>query len=316
MRKSLNHYWYWIKRNIVRRVLYFDCIRYWLARRHLRLLLKMLYFNWKGIWPNLNAPTDLNEALMKMSVKHQKDPISRNFIVKCADKYAVRKYVEEMGYGNTLNELIGVYDRVEEINLDILPDKFVMKMNNASGRNFICLDKSNVDWSMIKKQFSEWLKDNKFGLSSGEWHYSLIKPKIVIEKYLSNFENEMLIDYKFNVIGGKAYSCFVAYNRNPNNPHGDVCFDDYDMNWNLTENIIPQWHKNRRVISKPLCFDKMVKMAEDLCKGFEYVRFDVYEINGNLMFGEMTFTPQGCVLEFYSDDFLKKSYMDNLEVFA
>lgn len=313
--KSINHYIHWTYRNIVRFLLKSDKLRVFLVKHKLSLLLKMFYFNWKGKWPNLMNPTDLNEALMKLSVKHQKDSNVRNLIVEYADKYKVREYIEKMGYGHTLNELYGVYTDVDDIDLDSLPGQFVMKMNNASGRNFICLDKNEVNWENVKSQFREWLQDDSFGMSSGEWHYSLMQPMIVVEKYLSNLGESMLIDYKFNVIGGKVYSCFVGYNRNPNDPHGDVCFDDYDKDWNLTENILPEWHKNRRLISKPENYDKMVKMAEDLCKEIEYVRFDVYEIDGKILFGEMTFTPQGCVLEFYRDSFLKQSFEDNKTLF-
>lgn len=314
--KSIAHYIYWLKRDIVRLVLKSESLRIWLVRHHLSLYLKMFYYNWQGKWPNIKHPTDLNEALMKLSVKHQKDKEKRDFIVKCADKFAVREYVEQMGYGDTLNELYGAYDNVDDIDFDALPNQFVMKMNNASGRNFICKDKKSIDISKVKEQFKLWLADDKFGLSSGEWHYSLMKPMIVIEKYLSNLGESMLIDYKFNVIGGKVYSCFVGYNRNPDDPHGEVCFDDYDLDWNLTDNILPSWHKNQKLITKPKCYDQMIKMAEDLCNGMEYVRFDVYEIDDKIMFGEMTFTPQGCVLEFYSNKYLKQTFEDNKRVLS
>lgn len=304
--KPLSHYIYWLKRDAVHRVLRCKPLSLFISRNCLKQYLSLFYFNWTGKKINWEQPQDFNEWLLKTSLKNSKSD-KRMEIARCADKYAVRDYVEEKGYGHTLNELIGVYDNVDDIDWNSLPEKFVMKMNNASGRNLICSDKSKINWAKEKEQFRIWLKDRSFGLLTGEWQYSLIEPKIVIEKYLENLGEESLIDYKFNCINGKVYSCFVGYNRNPLDPHNEVCFDDYDLDWNRTDYIKDNWHKNRREIPKPTSFEEMKEMAENLCHGFDYCRFDLYEIDNRILFGEMTFTPQGCVLEFYNDSYLKNA---------
>ena len=276
------------------------------SKHFLKQYMAMFYCNWIGHFPNFIHPQNLNEWLLKTSLANSKGG-KRGLIANCVDKYTVRKYVESKGYSYILNELYGVYESVDEIDINALPDKFVIKMNNASGRNFICEDKCSVDWEEVFSTFRGWLNDRDFGLLSGEWQYSLIQPRIVIEKYLENFGESSLIDYKFNCFDGKILSCFVAYDRDPKDPHGEVCYDDYDLEWNRTENIKDNWHKNRKMISRPICYDEMLKIASDLSKGFEYVRVDLYEIEGRIMFGEMTFTPQGCVLEFYDDYYLENA---------
>lgn len=304
--KTLKHYIDIPFRWLIRIILSNERLSKYLSRHFLKQYLAMFYCNWVGFFPNFKRPRDLNESLLKLSLKNRKSD-KRDTIVKCVDKYAVRQYVEEKGYGYTLNELIGVYEHVEDIDVDALPERFVMKMNNASGRNYICTDKSTVDWQKIIRQFSDWLKDTDFGLLSGEWQYSLIKPRIIIERFLENIGESSLIDYKFNCFNGEVLSCFVAYNRNPKDPHGEVCYDDYDLEWNRTERIKDDWHKKRKLIPRPKCLGEMIKMASDISKGFEYVRVDLYEIEERIMFGELTFTPQGCVLEFYKDIFLKEA---------
>lgn len=311
--RSIKHYIYWLKRDFTRLIINSECLSLFLSRYFLKLYVSLWYYNWLGKWPNLKHPNDLNEALLAISVRNHSSP-NGNAIVKCTDKYAVREYISSHGYQDTLNELYGVYDNVEDIPFDKLPNQFVMKMNNASGRNLICNDKEKLDIFQVKQQFQSWLKDKTFGLRSGEWHYSRIKPKIVIEKYLENLGESSLIDYKFNCFAGKVYSCFVAYNRNPEKAHEEVCFDDYDISWRRSDNIKDIWHKDRKFIPKPQQFDRMVKMASELSKPFKYVRFDVYEVDGKILFGEMTFTPQGCVLEFYKDTFLKKALEDNRDI--
>lgn len=301
--KSIRHYIFWIGRDIARAVLRIRPFCLWLSRHDLKTYLSLFYFDWTGKRINWDDPSDFNQWLLKVSYNNSKSE-NRFKIAKCVDKYGVRDYVESCGYAPTLNELYGVYDNVDAIDFDSLPTSFVMKMNNASGRNLICPDKSMVNWPVEKEKFRVWLKDRDFGLLSGEWQYSLIEPKIVVEKYLSELDESSLIDYKFNCINGKVYSCFVGYNRNPADPHHEVCFDDYDLEWTRTESIKPEWHKDRRLIQKPSNYDLMVKMAEDMTEGFDYCRFDVYEVDGRLYFGEMTFTPQGCILEFYTDKFL------------
>lgn len=303
--KSFRHYEKVIRRRIIRSILRNRSIAHFMSKHCLKTYLAMFYENWTGRRMNYQHPQDLNQALINLSWQNSSNPKMRELIPICVDKYAVREYVASKGYSDTLNELYGVYDNVDDIDFDALPNQFVMKMNNASGRNWICKDKSQADWLKMQKQFAAWLQDDDFGWQTGEWQYSLIKPRIIIEKYLETLGEISLIDYKFQCFHGEPYSCFVGYNRDPQNPHGNVCFDDYGMEWNLTENIIPKWHHNRRYLQKPKCWERMVQMAREMSQNFTYVRFDVYEVDEKILFGEMTFTPQGCVQEFYTDDYLK-----------
>lgn len=266
----------------------------------------MFYENWTGKKMNYDDPQDFNQALIKLSWQNSRNAKMRELMPLCADKYTVREYVATRGYVDTLNELYGVYDKVDDIDFDALPNQFVMKMNNASGRNWICKNKSQCDWLERKQQFAEWLKDNEFGWQSGEWQYALIKPRIIIEKYLDSLGESSLIDYKFHCFHGEPYSCLVGYNRNPEDPHGEVCFDDYDMDWKRTERIHPTWHKNRHHIPRPKNYERMIEMARQLSRDFEYVRFDLYEVEGKILFGEMTFTPHGNVMEYYTQDTLEE----------
>lgn len=292
-------------RNIIRRsILHNVPLSHFLSKHCLKTYLAMMYAQWTRLRMDYRNPKDFNQVLIKLSYQNSRDPKMRELIPLCVDKYAVREYITAKGYGGTLNECYGIYDKVEEIDFEALPNQFVMKMTNASGRNWICKDKSKADWETMKGKFSEWLVDRDFGWWTGEWQYALIKPRIIVEKYLENLGESSLIDYKFHCFHGEPYSCFVGYNRGISNPHGNVCFDDYDMDWNRTDRILPSWHRNRRLLPKPKCLEQMIKMAEECSKDFPYVRFDVYEIDGKILFGEMTFTPQGCVQEFYTEESL------------
>lgn len=262
-----------------------------------RLYISYYYRNWVGYFPNYKNPRDFNEKLILLSLKNRKNPL----LALCADKYAVREYVTEKVGDDILNTIYGVYDSENEIPFDSLPNQFVIKITNASGYNIICEDKFKLDIDETKQKLNQWLKDSQdFGLTSCEWQYANIKPRILVEKYLSSLGESSIIDYKFNCIRGNVHSCFVAYDRSKTDSHGSVSYDHYDKNWNLIENAIkPKWHINRKIISKPVSYDKMLHIASKLSEDFDYVRVDLYEIDGNILFGELTFSPNGYVQDYY-----------------
>lgn len=298
-------------RNIIRRsILHNAQLAHFMSKHCLKTYLALFYENWTGKQMNYCHPQDMNQELIKLSYANSRSSKMRKLIPMCTDKYAVREYIASKGYADILNKLYGVYNNVEDIDFEALPNQFVMKMNNACGRNWICKDKAKADWPMIKKMFSKWMLDTDFGWETGEWQYALIKPQIVVEKYLDDLSDDgSVVDYKLHMINGKAFGFFIGYNRENDimvNPtKRGVCFDCYDTEWNLTEDILPQWHQNRRIIPKPKKLKQMLKIAEDCTKEFTYCRFDMYEINGEIIFGEMTFSPHGGVLDYYTEEYQK-----------
>lgn len=256
------------------------------------------YANREGRMPDFNNPKDFNERLMAINLAAYRDESQRNIRIMGADKYAVREYVEKKGFGNILVECYGVFNCFDEIDFNKLPNQFVMKTTNASGQNYICLDKSKMDIPAVKKQFEEWMGGTKdFGLTTGEWHYSQIKPRIIIEKYMSMFGEDMsLVDYKFHCIHGHVYGEYVCYDRIVNTH--TVNYDHYDAEWNLTDGVYPQFHPTQRLLPKPQDFDRMKEIAIALSEGIDYVRVDMYDIDGKIYFGELTFTPMGNYLPY------------------
>lgn len=261
-----------------------------------RLYLSYYYRNWVGFFPNYKHPRDFCEKLLLYGLKNKNNVLFR----QCADKASVRDYVIAKGYTEILNEVYGVYDMVEEIPFDTLPNQFVLKITNASGYNIICTDKKKLDIKKTKEQLKQWLVESDgFGFESGEWQYAYTKPRILAEKYLSNLGESSLVDYKFNCFRGNVYSCLIAYNRSTDDPHGDVCLDLYDKDFNLTEAVKPIWHKKRKTYPKPKTYTQMLEIASKLSEDFDYVRVDLYEIEDSVLFGELTFAPNGYVPDYY-----------------
>ena len=228
---------------------------------------------------DLENPTTFTEKLNWYKL-HVHDPL----MSQCADKYSVRGYVTEMGFEDILNELYAVYKSVEEIDFGSLPDQFILKAAHGSHMNLVVKDKSKINWRREKRVLSLWLKQDIYW-SGREWVYKDIPKRIIAEKYLG----DALTDYKFYCFNGIPRYLDVDIDRYTNHVR-----NYYDMEWNY----IPMKCSFVRndpdaVIEKPQQFEKMKLIAEKLSKPFQFVRVDLYEVDGRVYFGELTFYQDG-----------------------
>ena len=114
---------------------------------------KLLFLRKFGRLPELQNPKTLNEKLLKLKLERFG---SDELVRQCADKYRVRDFVRQRGCGETLNKLIAVYDRPEDICWDQLPQRFAMKWNFGCGYNIICDDKEKLNIPETVKQLKKW----------------------------------------------------------------------------------------------------------------------------------------------------------------
>lgn len=234
-----------------------------------------------GYEPNIDKPESFNEKLQWLKL-YYRNPL----MTVCADKYEVRNYVREKIGEKYLVKLIGVFDNVDDINFDNLPDKFILKVNHGSGQNIICKNKSDLNINEVKDKLSEWMlpKSNHY-FYSYEWCYKDIKPKIVCEELIQDSSNDYLDDYKFMCFNGEVKMVFVCSERQTK-----LKVDFFDLDWNKLP-FTRLYDNSQKEIKKPKNFDLMIKLAEKLSKPFPFVRVDFYEVEGRVYFGEMTFYP-------------------------
>ena len=239
-----------------------------------------LYFGYVHHNPNLVNPTTFSEKLQWLKLNYRNDlmPI-------VGDKYMVRQYLKEKGYDNLLNELIGVFDKVEDFDISKLPQQFVLKATHASGWNLIVKDKKNINWFVWKKHMKYWLTHD-IAWNGREWHYGEMKPRIVAERYLEDSSGG-LMDYKFYCFNGNAKFLQVNMGRGEKGSIQNY----YDLNWQLLPFGKSQPHNPDVIIERPQHLQQMIDIACELSKPFPYVRMDFYEANGQIYFGEFTFFP-------------------------
>ncbi|MSU02126.1 ATP-grasp fold amidoligase family protein [Tissierella pigra] len=249
---------------------------------------KYRYYKRTGKKLNLTNPKTFNEKLWWLKLNN-KDPLLTN----CSDKVKVRKYVEECGLGHILNEIYGVYDNANDIDFDNLENAFI-KTNHGSGTNIIWDKNRQFDKQKFRNIFNKALEHNYY-LESREWNYKNIEPKIIVERILEDKENKSLIDYRFLCFNGVVKIIFVdietAAEDGSHSPHAKR--NVYDRSFNYLNIKVKREPFEKSLVSKPDNFNKMVEYAEILSKPFPFCRVDLYNINEEIYFGEITFYPGG-----------------------
>ena len=232
---------------------------------------------------NLENPQTFNEKLQWLKI-YNRNPL----YTKLVDKYEVRNYIAKTIGEEFLIPLLGVWDRFEDIDFDKLPNQFVLKCTHDSGSYIICKDKNSFPLQEAKKKLGTAIKKNFF-YAAREWPYKNTFPQIIAEKYIED-SNGVLLDYKFFCFHGNVNSVMICLDRHIHNTK----FYFFDRNWELQKlNIRGKNAPEGFTIPKPSRINEMFSIAERLSKDIPFVRVDLFECNGNIYFGEMTFFPDG-----------------------
>ena len=242
--------------------------------------LKVLFRKLMGSELNLECPQTFSEKLQWLKL-YDHNPQYTQMV----DKYEAKKYVANIIGEEYIIPTLAVYNSTKEINLDTLPDKFVLKCTHDSGSVAICKDKKTFQKEKAFAMLDKGLKRNFFW-ENREWPYKNVKPRIIAEAYLEDKETQELRDYKFFCFGGKVKALFIAEDRQGDE---ETKFDFFDADFHHLD--IRNGHPNASVPpEKPLSFEKMKEMAERLSQGIPHLRVDFYEANGKIYFGELTFS--------------------------
>lgn len=226
---------------------------------------------------DLDNPKSFNEKLQWLKLYDRKD-----IYTDMVDKYEVKKYVASKIGNEYIIPTLGIYNNFEEIDFENLPNQFVIKCTHDSGSTYICKDKSKLKIDEIRKNINKALRNN-FYYNGREWPYKNVKPRIIIEEYLEDLNNEQIRDYKFFIFNNKLAFSFIVSERNVNTK---ITFFDKNKQY---INITQCGDKNDSSLKMPKQYDKMVELAEILSEGTIQVRVDFYVIKDKIYFGELTF---------------------------
>lgn len=245
-----------------------------------KLYLKVCFYLEMGTTLNLKVPQTFNEKLQWLKLYNRKPEYTM-----MVDKILVKEYIADIIGREYVVPILGVWDNPDEIDYDSLPDNFVLKTNHSGGNTGVVIvkDKAKIDKEFVRRKLQTSLKSDIYKRYR-EWPYKNVKKKIFAETYLG----DELIDYKFSCFDGYVDSVMICLDRQL----GDPKFYFFDSQWNLRR-------YNKRGINAPKDFtipkpekiDDMFDLASKISSNFPYSRIDLYNINGKIYFGEITFFP-------------------------
>lgn len=233
---------------------------------------------------HLAAPVTFNEKLQWLKLYNRKPEYTM-----MVDKYRVREYIAEKLGEEYLIPLLGVWDDPDEIDFYALPNEFVLKCNHNSGLGMcICKEKNKLNFEKVKEELRKGIKEDYY-LTGREWPYKNVQRKIIAEQYMTDNENSTeFTDYKFFCFDGYVDCVMICLERST----GDTKFYFFDKNWDLKRlNKRGKAAPEGFTLPKPVCIDEMFEIAAKLSVGIPFVRVDLYQSNGKVYFGEMTFFP-------------------------
>ena len=236
-------------------------------------------------WPDLKKPKTFNEKLCWLKL-HHRDPIMSIMV----DKAEAKKYVADIIGSEYIIPTYGIWERAGDIDFESLPNRFVMKGIHDSGRVIVCTDKKQLDINRARAEMSESLNRDFYAITR-EWPYKNVPHRIIAEKFIQQKDGG-LTDYKFFCFNGYVDCVMVCIDRHLGKPK----FYFFDKNWNFLR-------LNKRGINapenftlpKPMGIERMFEIASVLSKGQPFVRVDLYNVDGKIYFGELTFFPDGGV---------------------
>jgi len=243
-----------------------------------KFYVKAQYWLKTGKKLNLKNPQTFSEKLQWLKLYDKKPEYTI-----MADKITAKKYVANIIGDEYIIPTLGVWNRFEDINFDELPDQFVLKTNHDSGGIIICKNKNNLNIDFARNKLEKHLRRNVYAVSR-EYPYKNIKPQIFAEKYMVDESGTELKDYKFFCFNGQVKYIQVDFNRFTNHQR-----NIYDTHWRFQDFMIKYPNNKNYMIKKPVNLDKMISIAETLSKGLPHLRVDLYSIDNNIYFGELSF---------------------------
>ena len=239
---------------------------------------------------DLDNPQTFTEKLQWLKI-YDRNPLYTTYV----DKYEVKRAVADIIGDDHVLPALGVWDSVEQIDFDSLPQQFVLKCTHNSGGFVICTDKTSFDIKNAKEKLRKWLSKNYY-YGSREWPYKNVKPRILAEPYISTLGKPNSIEYKLTCCNGIVKNitvctgiAHVEFSKRHN--------DNYDRNLNH----LSWWayYENSGMdFTFPEQIDQIIEFAERLSAGIPQVRVDFYLHDGVVYFGEMTFFTWGGFIEF------------------
>lgn len=268
-----------VNNKVVKPVLLFLYREYWeIVQRILgdRMYIRYIYRRNFHRPIDLDNPRTFNEKLNWMKLNYH-NPLFNTL----ADKELVKDFVRGRIGEEYVVPSYGVWKSFGDIDFDKLPGRFVLKATHDSSGAVVCKDRRELDFAALKEKYDRLMKRNWF-LSSREWVYKDLEPKIIVDELLDDGSGRELRDYKFWCFNGVPAYMYIT------NKGDNIEENYYDMDFNPVT-INHGFPRTSPEYSRPGNFDTMRRLAAELSAGIPFVRVDFFDVGGQVYFGEFTF---------------------------
>lgn len=276
-------------RQLLKRVMW-KTSKMWPERTYLKVL--SLINTGSGI--DLDHPKTYNDKLNWMKLYYHK-----MIFTQMVDKYGAKEFViNRLGKegGKYIIPALGIYEKFDDIDFDKLPNQFMMKCTHDSGSQIVCKDKASFNKNKARAILEKGLNRDYFW-HNREWPYKNVPKRILVEKYVPQLGYDDSIEYKVTCCDGKVK--FITVCKGPAHEEPERRFNNhYDINWKPIEFEVV-FKRYPKEYDRPKCLEELITMSEKLSEGIPYLRVDWYDVNGELLFGELTFYTWGgtCIFE-------------------
>ena len=239
---------------------------------------------------NLESPQTFNEKLQYLKVYDYKPEYTQ-----WVDKIRAKKLVMEILGEQYVVPILGVWDKAEQIDFGVLPDKFVLKCSHDQGSVVLCDKTKKIDEKAIRAFLNLHLKLNIYR-GTREYPYKNIKPKILCEKYLG----ANIVDYKFHCFNGKPLFLYVGQGLTADH---SLKIDFFSVEWQPMPFYRTDYRRLGNAIARPKQLKLMTAIAEKLSAGTRFVRIDLFEVNNQVYFSEYTLYPGSGYMPFVPEEY-------------
>lgn len=265
-----------------------------------KVYLSLRYRCQMGHWIDWKHPKTFTEKLQWLKIYDYKPEYTQ-----MVDKLAAKDYVAARIGEKYIIPTLGVWDKVEEIDWDALPDQFVLKTTHGGGSCgvVVCTDKSQLDKEKAIKKLETSMQTNA-GETYRERPYLNVPRKILAEKFIAerklstSLQHNELPDYKFFCFNGEPKFLYVS-----DSPNHELAFLNTD--WTLAPFGRKDYKPLQNIPPKPENLDEMLDIARRLSHGKAHIRVDLYNVGGHVYFGELTFYTGAGLIPFTPEEYDK-----------
>lgn len=254
----------------------------------------LVMFSRTGVWPNYKQPKRFNEKMQWLKIYYRRPELT-----KLVDKCTSREVVADLVGDKYVIPIIGRWDNADKIDLDNLPGQFVLKCNHDGGV-IVCRDKSHFNLAEAKAKLTARMKVNYYD-HAREWPYKNIPPCIFAEPLISDGDKENLPVYKFLCFSGEPK--IIQTIQNDKTSYETI--DYFDLDWNLLK-LNQNYSNSEHPFERPELLSEMISVARKLCQGYPFIRIDLYQADGKVLFSEFTLFSDAGFEAFHPDDWDKK----------